>query len=78
MRLVARREGVLLVSGFWRRRNERRRRLFDMECWRLRGRGYSLEYIARRTVATTFEVESAVRRVECGRYGDEAKGGDGR
>lgn len=49
-----------------------------MECWRLRGRGYSLEYIARRTGATTFEVESAVRRVERGRYGDEAKGGDGR
>lgn len=60
------------MSGFWRRRNERRRRLFDMECWRLRGRGYSLEYIARRTGATTFEVESAVRRVECGRYGDDA------
>lgn len=56
--------------GFLRKRNERRRRLFDLECWNLRRRGYSLEYIAGRTGATVGEVVSAVRRVECGRYGD--------
>lgn len=56
--------------GFWKSRNERRRREFDIECWRLARRNYSLEYVARRTGATVSEVASAVRRVECGRYGD--------
>ncbi len=52
-----------LMSG-WRQRE------FDVECWSLRRRGYSLEYVARRTGATVAEVASAIRRVECGRYGD--------
>lgn len=60
--------------GFWKRRNERRRREFDLECWGLSRRGYSLEYVARRTGATVSEVASAIRRVECGRYGSEGGG----
>ena len=56
--------------GFWKSRNERKRMAFDLECWNLRRRGYSLEYISRRTGATVGEVVSAVRRVECGRYGE--------
>lgn len=58
------------MSGFWARRNERRRREFDLRCWELRRRGYSFDYIAFRERCTPFEAASAVRRVECGRYGD--------
>lgn len=66
------------MSGFFKRRNARRRRLFDLECWNLRRRGYSLGYIAGRTGATVGEVVSAVRRVECGRYGEVGKFEEGR
>ena len=62
------------MSGLWARRNARRRELFDLECWNLRQRGYSLEYVAGRTGATVSEVQSAVRRVECGRYGNQGEG----
>ena len=61
------------MSGFWRRRNARRRELFDLECWNLRERGYSLEYVAGRTGATVAEIQSAIRRVECGRYGAQGE-----
>lgn len=64
--------------GFWKSRNERKRRAFDLECWNLRRRGYSLEYISARTGATVCEVASAVRRVECGRYGEVRKFEEGR
>lgn len=56
--------------GLWKSRNERKRMAFDLECWNLRRRGYSLEYVSSRTGATVTEVVSAIRRVECGRYGD--------
>lgn len=46
-----------------------RQREFDVECWRLARKNYSIEYVARRTGATVAEVASAIRRVECGRYG---------
>ena len=58
------------MSEFFRRMSARRREAFDIECWNLWKRGYSREYISRRTGATECEVESAIRRVECGRYGD--------
>lgn len=58
------------MSGMFARMNARRRERFDLKCWELRSRGYSLEYIADRTGATVFEVQGAVRRVGCGRYGD--------
>lgn len=56
--------------GVVSRLRERRRREFDLRCHELRSRGYSLDYVALRLGATPFEVASAVRRVECGRYGD--------
>lgn len=58
------------MSGLFGRMNARRRKAFDVECWNLWKRGYSLEYVSRRTGATVCEVHSAIRRVECGRYGD--------
>lgn len=62
------------MSEFFRRMNARRREAFDTECWNLWKRGYSKEYISHRTGATVYEVEGAIRRVECGRYGSEEGG----
>lgn len=62
------------MSEFFRRMNARRREMFDIECWNLWRRGYSTAYISSRTGATVYEVEGAIRRVECGRYGSEDGG----
>lgn len=66
------------MSGITRGMTARERRLFDVECWNLQRRGYSLERISRRKGATVGEVVSAVRRVECGRYGEVRKFEEGR
>ena len=57
----------------------RGRERFDLSCWELRASGYSMEYVAAVQGCTTREVEGAVRRVACGRYGDvrEAMNGGG-
>lgn len=57
----------------------RGRERFDLRCWELRARGYSMEYVAAAQGCTAREAEGAVRRVACGRYGDvcEAMDGDG-
>ena len=49
---------------------ERERRELDLRCWRLRRRGYSVAYVARVVGVSAAACEAAVRRVECGRYGD--------
>lgn len=49
---------------------DRQRERFDLRCWELRARGYSMEYVAAAQGCTVREAEGAVRRVECGRYGD--------
>lgn len=66
------------MSGITRHMTARERRLFDVECWNLHRRGYSFGYISARTGATVGEVVSAVRRVECGRYGEVRKFEEGR
>ena len=48
----------------------RGRERFDLRCWELRARGYSMEYVAAAQGCTVREAEGAVRRVACGRYGD--------
>lgn len=63
------------MSGLFRSMNAKRRKRFDIECWNLWRRGYSTAYISSRTGATVYEVEGAIRRVECGRYGSEEEGG---
>ena len=49
---------------------DRQRERFDLRCWELRARGYSMEYVAAAQGCTVREAEGAVRRVACGRYGD--------
>ena len=48
----------------------RERRELDLRCWRLLRRGYSVAYVARVVGVSAAACEAAVRRVECGRYGD--------
>lgn len=48
----------------------RERRELDIRCWRLWRRGYSWDYVAWQVGVSAAACEAAVRRVECGRYGD--------
>lgn len=45
------------------------RREFDVRCWELLERGYSVGYIASFEGVSVHDVDGAIRRVRCGRYG---------
>lgn len=53
---------------------EERGERWDEWCWAMvRRRGYAPAFVAERVGASAEAVRSAVRRVECGRYGDPAE-----
>lgn len=50
---------------------------FDLWCHNMHERGYSVEMISMHAGVSYGRVRGALRRVECGRYGEEG-GGHGR